>query len=57
MRWILLLLESDVEILDRKGNENQITVHLSWISNKDHASNDFDINKVFLDLNNNLLCV
>ncbi|XP_073030676.1 uncharacterized protein [Primulina eburnea] len=29
IRWILLLLEFDIEIVDRKGTENQVADHLS----------------------------
>ncbi|KAK8670782.1 hypothetical protein V6N13_037399 [Hibiscus sabdariffa] len=34
IRWILLLQEFDVEIIDRKGTENQVADHLSGLENK-----------------------
>ncbi|KAK8690121.1 hypothetical protein V6N13_088822 [Hibiscus sabdariffa] len=34
VRWILLVKEFDVEIIDRKGTENQVADHLSCLENK-----------------------
>ncbi|XP_073120872.1 uncharacterized protein [Henckelia pumila] len=34
IRWILLLQEFDLEIIDRKGSENQVTDHLSLLENQ-----------------------
>ncbi|KAL4385636.1 hypothetical protein GQ457_15G017200 [Hibiscus cannabinus] len=34
--WILLLQVFDVEIIDRKGTENQVADHLSRLENKDY---------------------
>ena len=32
IRWVLLLQEFDIEVRDRKGNENQVADHLSRLS-------------------------
>ncbi|KAL4302006.1 hypothetical protein GQ457_10G006020 [Hibiscus cannabinus] len=37
IRWVLLLQEFDVEIIDRKGTENQVADHLSRLENKEIA--------------------
>ena len=31
IRWILLLQEFDLEVRDKKGSENSIADHLSWL--------------------------
>jgi len=33
IRWILLLREFDLKILDKRGIENVVADHLSWILN------------------------
>ncbi|KAL4360715.1 hypothetical protein GQ457_04G000690 [Hibiscus cannabinus] len=37
IRWIMLLQEFDIEIIDQKGTENQVADHLSRLENKDIA--------------------
>ena len=33
IRWVLLLQEFDLHIIDRKGAENSIANNLSWLEN------------------------
>lgn len=40
IRWILLLLEFDLEVRDRKRVENQVVDHLSRLENRDHIADD-----------------
>ncbi|XP_019236126.1 PREDICTED: uncharacterized protein LOC109216433 [Nicotiana attenuata] len=49
MRWVLLLLEFDVEIRDRKGTENQVVDHLSRLENHDHVEEGGQIKEMFPD--------
>ncbi|KAL4285180.1 hypothetical protein GQ457_16G020340 [Hibiscus cannabinus] len=49
IRWILLLQEFDIEIIDRKGIENQVADHLSRLENKDIADTAEEIQEVFPD--------
>ncbi|KAK8574871.1 hypothetical protein V6N12_062548 [Hibiscus sabdariffa] len=44
---ILLLQEFDVEIIDRKGIENQVADHLSRLENKDIADTTLEIKETF----------
>ncbi|GJV02617.1 ribonuclease H-like domain-containing protein [Tanacetum coccineum] len=47
IRWILLLLEFDIEIKDRKGTKNVAADHLSRIEN-DEISDDSEVDDNFL---------
>ncbi|KAL4289475.1 hypothetical protein GQ457_14G014250 [Hibiscus cannabinus] len=47
IRWILLLQEFDVEIIDRKGTKNQVADHLSRLENKDIADTTLEIKETF----------
>ncbi|KAA3469573.1 Retrovirus-related Pol polyprotein from transposon 17.6 [Gossypium australe] len=49
MRWILLLQEYGLWIMDRKGTENQITDHLSKIENHLQEEELEDIKETFVD--------
>ncbi|KAL4303866.1 hypothetical protein GQ457_10G006870 [Hibiscus cannabinus] len=49
IRWIFLLQEFDVEIIDRKGTENQVADHLSRLENKDIADTTLEIKETFPD--------
>ncbi|GJU28236.1 reverse transcriptase domain-containing protein [Tanacetum coccineum] len=46
IRWILLLLEFDIEIKDKKATENIAADHLSRIKN-DEISDDSEVDKTF----------
>ncbi|KAL4340282.1 hypothetical protein GQ457_08G026760 [Hibiscus cannabinus] len=48
IRWILLLQEFDIEIIDRKGIENQVADHLSRLENRDIADTADEIQEAAL---------
>ncbi|KAJ9563430.1 hypothetical protein OSB04_008590 [Centaurea solstitialis] len=49
IRWILLLQEFDLEIIDRKGINNQVADHLSRLEKQDNQEPGTDICETFPD--------
>ncbi|KAJ9565994.1 LOW QUALITY PROTEIN: hypothetical protein OSB04_001960 [Centaurea solstitialis] len=49
IRWILLLQEFDLEIVDRKGINNQVADHLSRLEKQDNSEPGTDICETFPD--------
>ncbi|KAI3734462.1 hypothetical protein L6452_13931 [Arctium lappa] len=49
IRWVLLLQEFDLEIVDRKGVENQVADHLSRLEGVISSGGSHDINEIFPD--------
>ena len=44
IRWVLLLQEFDIEIRDRKGDQNQVADHLSRLENPEDESSQIKEN-------------
>nr|XP_009799742.1 PREDICTED: uncharacterized protein LOC104245777 [Nicotiana sylvestris] len=49
MRWVILLQEFDIDIQDRKGNENQVANHLSHLEEEGRPHDGPEINDSFPD--------
>ncbi|XP_070039212.1 uncharacterized protein [Nicotiana tomentosiformis] len=49
MRWVLLLQEFDLEIIDLKGSENQVADHLSCLEEEGRPHDGLKINDSFPD--------
>ena len=48
IRWILLLQEFDLEVRDKKGSENSVANHLSWLE-QEEVRPDLVIQEAFPD--------
>ena len=49
IKWVLLLQECDIEIKEKKGNDNVIVDHLSRIEKPDEEKIETEIKENFLD--------
>ncbi|XP_070035237.1 uncharacterized protein [Nicotiana tomentosiformis] len=47
MRWVLMLQEFELEIIDRKGSDNQVADHLSRLEEEGRPHDDLVINDSF----------
>ena len=51
IRWVLLLQEFDLEIKDKKGTENLVAYHLSWLEgprDEVHVNDNFPDEKLLV---------
>ena len=49
IRWILLLREFEIEIMDTKGANNHVADHLSRMENMEEKVNSKEIDNAFSD--------
>ena len=49
IRWVLLLQKFDIVIKDKKGSENVVADHLSWLVNEEVTKNEREVKEKFPD--------